>query len=172
MGIRIHKSLGYGVKNFVATSDWEETWERIYNLPLKDFTKWLESNLDLIGVSEQKARLDLLLFKALLREAPKRISRGARLGDSIIFDDEFGIKGVLQLVPPGYYNWRRDDDTIDYYEETPGSEPCEPRYRELSHGIYPFSEGEIPVVVKGLAHYLGIPEIIPDLKASVYVYWA
>lgn len=173
VGIKIHKSLGYGVQNFVPPSSWEETREQIAHCSLKEFGKWFEENLTLIrgDVRESTAKVDLYLFKALLLEIPKKVARGRDLLHYVVFDNEFGLEGILQLIPPCYLNWRRYDDTLDYYEESPNAEPSAPRYVELSHGIYPFLDNETPMIVKGLATYLGIPEIIPNLKPSVYVYW-
>lgn len=167
MGLRIHKSVGYGITDFVAPTDWGERLERVYACSLTKFLKWTKKNIEVItdGVSPNKIRGDLVLFECLIRQD---LPKGATLAGSVIDAHEFGISGVLQLIPPGYHRFNRYDDSIDYFEE---AESSEPRYRELGIGLYPFSKGEIPVPVMALAHYIGLPEVIPHLKESLYVYW-
>jgi hypothetical protein len=58
----------------------------------------------------------LLLLKRDLEGAR---SEGRKYWDvytSVVWDSEFGDPNVMLFVPPGYNDWQRYDDIIDYYD--------------------------------------------------------
>ena len=137
MGIRVHKSLGYGAKDVSLNGDslMKE------NMTIRDFVKWAKRNkkgiLDFYlrnspgiryGSPEEAWEFSLdLISKELLEKT--------FLPDHLISDDEYGIMGVVQFIPVGCHDWARYDDIIDYCEE----ESSEPRVEFLDKcGIYPW----------------------------------
>lgn len=148
MGIRVHKTLGYGL-NDVKTdedADWHITDERI-NLDaapfksgkeypsIQEYREWLEA-----GRKTGDIETDLEL--SFLRE-PEPGDPDPTLDYTVTHQGEFGLPNVLLLTPATYRRtWSRLDDAIDYIEETylrkDVKEPCENRADVLRHGIYPF----------------------------------
>jgi len=168
MGIRIHKSVGYGVQDFVPPKDWRDIQERAWDCSLQQFLGWIKKNRRQLPPETPSFRTDLVLFECLLKDSAKKL----RLGDCVIHDEEFGIEGVLQLIPPGHPELRRYDDSIDYYSESTAKNELEPRYAELEVGIYPHLRGEVPFTVLALTNFLGIQDVAARLKESIYTFWA
>lgn len=168
MGIRINKSVGYGFQKFVEPANWEETMEKIYagGCDMRVLYNWTKENYDSLGLPSASSRTDLFLFECRIKEIAK-----TSIGACVVRDEEFGIPGTLQLLIPGHPEFMRRDDSIDYCEEC-ASGSSEPRFVELNAGIYPHLQGQVPSTVVALAHFLGIPEVVPHLKESLYVYWS
>lgn len=148
MGIRVHKTLGYGLSD-VKTKDgagWHITDERI-NLEaapfksgkecpsIEEYREWLEA-------SRKAGDIEIDLELSFLRE-PEPGDPKFTLDYAVTHEGEFGLPNVLLITPPTYQrNWSRLDDTIDYIEETYLQKdvrtPQENRADVLRHGIYPF----------------------------------
>lgn len=172
MGIRIHKSIGYAVSNFQKPEGWEEERmeraHKTYLLGDDGFLVWCSEHqtkiLEHYKGPEWKVRtgLNAMFF-------PQE-GWTASLGSFIVESSEMGIPGVLQLIPPGYPEFRRYDNIIDWVEET-ASGSAEPKLKYLDTGLYPFEPCIVPVPVIGLALWLEIPQVIPHLKESIYTFW-
>lgn len=173
MGNRVHKSIGYAVRNFKHPDDWEEITYRAGTTGLGEFAIWSTTRIaevaSLAKVPVEQAQVTISLMTI------EDNNSGSSLGSYVIEDFECGIEGVLQLVPPGMHNFKRYDDLIDWVEASDaclgsGSGPID-YARDLKIGLYPFTFGTIPSTVVSLAMWLGIPEVIPNLKETLYVYW-
>lgn len=177
MGLRVHKILGYGVKPLShghgKKLDDEATWERAEEIGPEKFLGWMQKHKDEIrkiaGIDENRFDLDM----AIMRGSPKKGPFGGEwtLTDSWFYQREFGYKDVVVFVPPCHFDWARYDDLIDYTEECVEHE-CERRLKVLNRAIYPYLKEKPPCTIAAVLLWLGIPEVWPDLKEMLYVYWS
>lgn len=171
MGMRIHKSIGYGY-TCPTPLDLSEVEEMIWDYKLRDFAVWTRDHVEVINegqVLSSMDRTDLVLMEALIRDLPE----GATLSQHLVRNDEFGVEGFIQLIPPGYGgSFLRYDDIIDYCEEYDAEGGPRVCVRDLPCGLYPFDKGRVPFSVRALAHFCGIAYLIPHLKETVYIFWA
>lgn len=159
MGIRVHKCIGYGIKNLkfktrksgVVITDprikWDvfkKKYEEASNLDVKSFIKFIKNNQndleDFLG--KESFHVDLKFDIADLKD-----ENFWNLSDCIISKEEFGLPNVFLIIHPGYsnrnspYSWVRYDDSIDYIEE---SKFYKQRNRVVDigpFGIYPYNHG-------------------------------
>jgi len=140
MGIRVHKYIGYGLADLDATG--EEVRDGRVNADyllrgMYDDTRSAaayEVAVDAYNAGMEDPRARVHTF-ALDKTTPNWEPM-----DSICWRAEYGDPRVLLLAPPGYSDWRRYDDTIDWIEETYFADPPQGnRVKILPHGIYPFS---------------------------------
>jgi hypothetical protein len=146
MGIRVHKTLGYGLSDLKTeeSAGWRIADDRV-NLdspafkfpppPIEEYRAWLEERREADEIA-----IDLEL--SFLRE-PEPGDPKFDLETAVIHSGEFGLPEVLLIVPPTYQRrWSRFDDAIDYIEETylrkEAKDPQQNRCDVLRHGIYPF----------------------------------
>lgn len=171
MGIRIRKVLGYGVQDFKSPElagilDREES--------ILDFVSFCKEQKDLLEV-KHPITSSLAMSFTLLED---KDLENYFVYNIINHDDEFGIPGVMVMIPPEWYNhnevesWYRHDNIIDYMEETTIYPDAEPRVVELNYGIYPYSKGEVPLILKALCRYINQEDLYTRLKEMLYVYWA
>lgn len=157
MGIRIHKSLGWG--NSKSGAHWKTKspdFEPIYeNSSLQDFKKWCLSNeKDIVGFHNELLKYshqswnkeETIGFNYLWEK--KKNNPYAQDWDIYKFiqhsPNEDRIKEIL-LVPVTQKSWIRFDETMDYIEETTLSNGSCDRFTYIknSQGIYPWV-GMIP----------------------------
>jgi hypothetical protein len=130
MGIRIHKCIGYGLAD-VKIKDYEIDDDRFYELGAgmnigdnswckTDFIKYLKYN--------SSCQLNIHLLSQL---------KHWELYDSLIYEPEYGIDNIFLIIPPGYTDWDRYDDIIDYVECENGR--VNNYYKILNQGIFPYS---------------------------------
>jgi hypothetical protein len=118
MGIRIHKKLGYGLKD-VKTKNNEIIDKRfniknIYDLFLKSFEDFKKTlNPTQLFVIDEKIKWDF--------------------SDVITYDEEFGLKNVI-LFQPFIKSWSRYDNSIDYYENPSQMS----KIKLINRSLYPF----------------------------------
>lgn len=128
MGIRIHKCIGYGLNDFKGKSDprinplgylgedigWEdkdETWTK------EGFYTYYKNHIEFAIYWDY-------------------VQKYFEVYDSVIFDDEYGMKNVLLISPSFFKSWQRYDDIIDYVEAEKGSvNSC----KVLTYGIWPYN---------------------------------
>jgi len=148
MGIRINKTLGYGIADVKTNKDGEIIDKRF----TKDFikNKWevSEGFADWVKKYRKEA---VIMLTAFLGVDPHHANfhlqiltngsygKDALEGNVLHYDSEFGLGNVMLLTPPEGKEWHRHDDIIDYVE----SETAEPIYTDLfleKHrcGIYPY----------------------------------
>lgn len=135
MGIRIYRSLGWGLNDvqvdskgdldddrFVSQEDFDDISEK----NMKDFLDWFSSNrkeaanIIELALPERKnlhhqlgIELDFLInsrWKKTGKFSFTDWSRGYQ------FDPEFGLPNVMNFIPIEYPSWERRDDAIDYYD--------------------------------------------------------
>lgn len=145
MGIRVHKTLGYGLSD-VKTEEgagWRLADERINaecpalnfrSGPIEEYKEWLEEQ-------REAGDIEIDLELSFLRE-PEPGDPHFDLDSAVIHNGEFGLPNVLCIVPPTYQRkWSRFDDTMDWIEETylrGDGEMQKNRVDVLRHGVYPF----------------------------------
>jgi hypothetical protein len=118
MGIRIHKKLGYGLKD-VKTKNNEIIDKRfniknIYDLVLKSFEDFKKTlNPTQLFLIDEKIKWDF--------------------SDVITYDEEFGLKNVI-LFQPFIKSWSRYDNSIDYYENPSQMS----KIKLINRSLYPF----------------------------------
>ena len=134
MGIKINLLLGYGITDLIYNEDFIIDDSRI-NKSGYLMQNWLDKeNYSIEGMNrlyEDKVMGDLY-------------SPDAKIDRCIVHDWEFGLPNVLLIIPPEQYNnWKRRDNTLDYYLHESGclnqnEGKYFPWFKELSHGIYPY----------------------------------
>lgn len=167
MGIRVHKSLGYGLKNLRLKDeklgdkytlkvpddkrwDYEKfkaEWDDEREEDLSAYLAWCEAHKDLLihltmqeeGCGEQQARLEHMLMLMSLKDAVERKDHWHAPYSALQWGNEYMLPKVMLFVPPEYHwKWVRHNDIIDYYEEQP---PDSPQNRATflpgATGIYP-----------------------------------
>jgi len=160
MGIRVHKSMGYGIDDLkfgkkdykivdprIHQEKFNELHEKSYEYGWVKFLKWMEDEKPHImdfykrvspsrGSDDAMYGMDWKLATHLL-EGQSKEKDSWDLGSSVIWDSEYGIGKIMLFVPPGHRNWARYDDTLDYYRETLTGKSRN-WYKMLNTGIYPY----------------------------------
>lgn len=168
MGIRVHKVIGYGVKNLKHEGhtmtdprvDWDKLFhpklsERRWDRDMNSFLRWLKGKkaqkrlLELhlrehpgIDDSMRKYReeSDVRFFIGHLKTIRKSNPRAwlRQPSDCLVHRTEYGLPNVMVILSPDCPNWYRYDDIIDYYEET--DQNGARRYSKpiARGGIYPY----------------------------------
>lgn len=135
MGIRIHKSLGYGLDDLVEDDPrlarpFYEVFDELDRDRMEyEFISFARS------IADKHDELYVDLFKRDELE-----DRNPPLYYSVVQDSEFGSENVALFIPPGHKDWVRYDDIIDYYEseEFNPEDPMEPRVQLLDKPIWPY----------------------------------
>lgn len=166
MGIRIHKSIGYGLSD-VQASNYDIHDER-FNLEDGYFKDRNENDFTIQGlknyIQEQHdkekndAGYSMLTFELLKLEENEWYD----IHQFVSHNGEFGLPEVLMFQPP-MKDWSRYDDIIDYIED----EKQENKVRLLNRAIYPYEfwinkdTGKSTFEVEGRNyHYLHIRQAI------------
>ena len=142
MGIRIHKYLGYGLTDVecedageitdprINTESWLLNWEA--DTPsLEDYAAWLAEHAD-----DQWWERHYLASREKGCRRRRSDSDGVDLQRLVEHHSEYGLKNVLIVLPFNMPDWRRWDDSLDYYEDQHNGEP---HVKLLDSGIYPWS---------------------------------
>jgi hypothetical protein len=167
MGIRVNKVVGYGLtdlrykrdKHHLCKEmsdpriDWDgfgDMCDRAYATGGPAFMSWAEKNWeDLLRLETEEWHLPMARVKEfssicpfLLKDFFKR-HKEWNLGRCIVHRNEFGLPGVLLLVPPmqaheGVSGWMRHDDTIDWIEESMLHQARNRVVKLPCTGIYPY----------------------------------
>lgn len=173
MGIRIHKSIGWGLTDVKCekfkvvderiNTDFfqsEEYWNKSENID--DFIKWLiEKESDCIDVLKKVDQRNNMGDRSKSRDSfiatsihlitmwYNNSTKDKRSVYPITYDPEFGLPNVLLMIPVDGNGFSRYDDIIDYYE----AESSEPTIKPLTDrcGIYPW-EGFMEHI-PGSEHY-------------------
>jgi hypothetical protein len=141
MGIRIHKSIGYGITDWKREKDsrftskmFDDEWDE--DLNLKDLVKWVENkdNLKLIMKAAKKERHEPVIAKIQLKTFEKSPSD---VRSNIVYHSEFG-KVILFQPFPHTEEWSRYDDLIDYYEAGIDTLSKVQQPKSLRSGIHPY----------------------------------
>ncbi len=140
MGIRIKKTLGYGLcdvksENGIITDprfnqEWSDNlweWEG----------KNIEGFFEFAKAEDEKREWGLGLH--LFPDASFIGGGKPYLYDFLTYDSEYGLENVIVLTPITGREWKRFDDMIDYYEEpTKGYRSCDPHFEVLDVPLYPY----------------------------------
>lgn len=171
MGIRVHKSIGYGLRPFKAPEGFREKVNEACEMTLGDFAKWCKPRMDRILEFAPDDRGRRMMFQRvdLLPLNKKHFKQG--LSERIIYDDEFGFKDAIVLQPIAHDSWSRYDATIDWVEEGQ-FHGAKKRFRFVKCGLYPHDLGKPPLSVAALMLWLGIEDQWPKLHEALYVHWA
>lgn len=165
MGIRIHKTIGYG-RTDVKTEKHNLVDDRINLKAFEDLAYSMSSHsteqylrflykykqniktvvdmpmhdiaaADYVYPSKSIEQVDSVTSLEYSRYRARELKQWDP-SNSIIFEPEFGLPSVLVLVPFFCYKeWHRYDDSIDYIEAT-NLESYAPKVTELTRGIYPY----------------------------------
>lgn len=171
MGIRIHKSIGYGIMDFKGKKDsrftttiFGDMWQD-ENPTVGDLFEWSEKNIEAIAEAS-KIDFDRGIENLSTKEKVKfyltpysKEDLKKRLKDFVIYDEECGKKNVMLFQPFNSSHWSRYDNIIDYVES--GKEPIN-RASVLKNawsGIWPYSGG--------MVRFRGTPTIFN--KSEVYL---
>lgn len=155
MGIRIHKTLGYGLANLkckgykivdkrinpkgILLLDCEER-EEVYSR--ENYAKWLRERYEACGDDYSGDKMDLAWD---LADAEHKDNQKAGEPEScFIHQGEYGIPKVLNIIPYRE-RWGSDfyrfDSMLDAYEESAyfyTKSGCANRYKILKECIYPY----------------------------------
>lgn len=141
MGIRVHKKIGYGLRD-LKTRPRPKGSLHVPNDPRWDYTKympvdgedptpdctlagfidWVEANKDrLTAIAEAEmlgSHAHFLLVHALRDRLARKDSRHTTPCSALEWNSEYGLKRVLLFTPLEHmHDWSRYDDIMDYYEE-------------------------------------------------------
>lgn len=181
MGIRVHKVVGYGLRGFEPSPEVADRL-REDETTIKEFITWCEEHREEIlalptrSRSAHERRATLSLFPiALLSLKEKDGTAATMLHDCLAWDDEFGVKDALVILPPEYAKaWSNYNNFVDWAEESSrsvGGEPAD-RFEHLKIGLYPNSLGDIPLSVGAVLLFHGLGDLWPKLHESLYVWWS
>lgn len=153
MGIRIHKSLGYGLDlSKVEGLDYEKLHESISDFSELSNEETYQKLYD--GIKEfdpDDKTLEALFLKLCNRKVVPY--------NHVIYDEEFGEKNLLQFIPAESKSWHRYDDILDYYEYSNRygwDEGLETKIDWLDEPIYP---------------YINLMKKNPELPFGIEKYW-
>lgn len=151
MGIRIHKVLGYGLTDIKTKITKRRTFinDDRFN-PLGWFLSDYEERDDIWSFDgfmyywknhrQETKYLDYdIVFNLFYQE---QIKEGKALPDiynCVVYDNEYGLKNLLLIIPPSSVNeWYRYDNIIDYHEEIETNSSLSNRYIHIPWGIFPW----------------------------------
>lgn len=172
MGIRVHKIVGWGTQSFSAPKGFSAKQENLWGMTPARLLSWCkrhqnEINAFLSNKSGTHRQMAWVLFEASMKDMKKGKHY---VSEAVSFDPEFGFENSILFSPLEMIDQtKRYDNLIDWLEER---DHAEPRWEWLTRGIYPFNKGDLPLSVIGVCLYLKIPEVIPELKEALYVYWS
>lgn len=139
MGIRIHKSLGYGldlskIPN-IDILDTEEKIHEFYEMEPKDLYNILLCNVKKMPIAERE--LETLFIKWSKKKTIVPY-------EHVIYDFEFGNENIVQFIPisqTANNQWKRYDDAIDYYDyiQRYGCDDLETKIEWIDNPLYPFT---------------------------------
>lgn len=150
MGIRIHKTMGYGLSNlkFKKKEPWIIKDERINpegmlgrnedreeKYTVENYQKWLRKKLEKYGKDDWDFE-QLGIHWELHSSTVKPLE----LYECFVHDGEYGLPKVINIVPYRCPQWKRYADDIDYYEEQThflSSRNCN-RFKIFPEGFYPW----------------------------------
>jgi len=125
MGIRIHKSIGYGLTDVIADKDnWDLRTDSRFDpdgymfkdedtFTLTGFVEYLDKRIKELGEDDH----DSFQLRLLKHQIDAGEIKHHSYFPSIIYDMEFGSSEVMLFIPPSSIkNWSRYDDMIDYYD--------------------------------------------------------
>lgn len=180
MGIRVHKTVGYGCRGFTPS---KEVAQHLIldESSIRDLAKWAKKHKDEIlalpvkrSVSRGLSEAKMLDVSISIWEKAKDYPTAVRyIYECRAWDDEFGIKDAILFMPPeSAQSWKRYDDFIDYHEETGGKAKQQFAYfKRLKCGLYPYRRGEVPLSIGAVLLYSGLGDLWPKLRESLYVWW-
>lgn len=173
MGIRVHKSIGYGVHPFKATEAFiDRACNQAVDVTIGEFATWCKEHqgeiLRFLPGDKPEERARRKMFKSVDLLAINKRHFENNLSSLIAYDNE--ALDAMVLLPIAHDEWRRHDATIDWAEESMLHGQLD-RFVYLNSGLYPHDKGKIPLTVAALTLWLGIPDIWPQLREALYVYW-
>jgi len=130
MGIRIHKCIGYGLID-VKTKNNEIVDDRFYEFGAGiniDDNSWCKTDFIKYLKYNSSCQLNIHLLSQL---------KHLELSDSLIYEPEYGIDNIFLIIPPGYNDWQRYDNIIDYVEFE--NVRINNSYKILNQGIFPYN---------------------------------
>lgn len=149
MGIRISKSLGYGltdlqVDNFGSITEDPrinsngffgcEYGEDRYSVD--GFFRYLKHFYDSL---DDKSKHDYLGVGFLLKDYEEGKFVRADIFDFYDYDSEYGLSNVINFIPPGCADtFTRYDDSIDYYQEMITTSQLDASAHPIPSPIYPW----------------------------------
>lgn len=175
MGVRVHKTIGFGAREFVPPAGFQERLEEASErTTLGDFATWCRAHEDEIrafapGARDKFRRTMLGIdLNAFAEDGKVDVS----LGKYVEWANEFGFKDAIVFAPPGWPvdQWKRYNDNIDWCEDTQ-LHGQERRWVPLDREIEPFLKGKPPLTIAALCLWLGVPEMFGRLHEVLYVYW-
>jgi hypothetical protein len=172
MGIRVHKSVGYGFRKFKPTAKFLERMESC-ELTLTKFADWCDENTSQIltyAVDDPTRFREAMLSIDLAAMREKRRAK-EHLSRCVNYQDEFGLPDVIQFIPPTLRDeWTRYDDSVDYVEETECHNQKN-RFLYVERELYPFNKNKPPLQVAALLLYFGLERYWPRLRECLYIHW-
>lgn len=154
MGVRFHKTLGYGITGLSVDSSGMHTddprlnlnspaltWEHddYTDVAFRDHLEELVAGVDL-SADPNDARLMLSFEKYEMDEVIKK-----QKGESweairgIVYAGEYGDASTLVIIPPGMASsWSRYGDTLDHVEAQLNGDDGMPLVRKIDTPLYPF----------------------------------
>lgn len=201
MGIRVHKAVGYGLRNFTPPKGFARRLAKLHNIKPDAFYAYTKANkAEIVELAASVWKPYPLTFQTdTPREVIEKTAKNIALGNlislspdfgekvpmyrSVIFNPEGGIKGAILLTPPSCPEWHRYDDLIDWIEERqptggtsvvtniPESEPRN-RFEVINAALHPYNYRSPPSPVAALCHFLEVPDLMPQLTEALYVYWS
>lgn len=114
MGIRIHKSIGYGLDLAKIDGFNSESFSEAYS----NFAEYKPADLynDMLAGYNEHDSNDDRLDRVMIKQCEGKISPY----EHVIYDEEFGAPDFVQFIPVPFQKrengWRHYDDQVDYYE--------------------------------------------------------
>jgi hypothetical protein len=162
MGIRVHKTVGYGLLDLAPDGDVRFDVAAYYARSNGDFElfdqdhrgflAWLQAHSGRVEeamvadrpYAKGHTRTDIFLLTEGIKDAIECKSHWSP-GRSVVYSDEGGLPNVLCIVPPDYFRrWHRSDDPLDWTEESVMHEQRS-RVVPVPMGIWPFNSTLIRV---------------------------
>lgn len=158
MGIRIHKSLGYGFQDMTENDpriNWDQ-FEYAQEANVEDFNTFLR-------LSEDSDDIEMILYWRDQNINPK-----SGLCEYVSYNTESGMDNILQFSHIGMAEWRRYNNSLDYYQAiSKGEDGMLPSFDHIPFGIYPYDSKSMTYLPSGQKVKSEYLRIMRDAKTSI-----
>lgn len=182
MSTRVSKVVGYGVDDLTPEEyaqyrwHWDVDDERPDGaMELPEWLGWWQEHAQEIYEGETETAVSQA--RCTREYLVQDITRGASAHADVIVAQLVHVNPLrcpattLVVATPESRDWYRHNNDLDWIEETAFHNQVE-RVHRLDLGIPPHEEGSVPLEIKAILLWFGLPGVWARIRPLLYVYWS